>query len=204
MKFSMEWFKAALIRAVRTAAQVALGMLTVGMTISQVDWLIHDLKIDQQVQEMTKSILGKVGEMKTVVTKGASDIGAIRKGSAAQIKTYSELTKLGTDHESALAISKAMFEQKANPGSGSKAWKVGEDLVKSGKLVSQQQADYISKMRENSKRDAVRAITKNRNIATRKAIVDVIIKGKSAEEAISTLNDSRIEAGKRYLKAIQS
>lgn len=39
MKFTGEWFKAALIRAVRTAAQVALGMLTVGMTISQVDWL---------------------------------------------------------------------------------------------------------------------------------------------------------------------
>ena len=39
MKFTGEWLKAALIRAVRTAAQVALGMLTVGMTISQVDWM---------------------------------------------------------------------------------------------------------------------------------------------------------------------
>ena len=39
MKFTGEWLKAALIRAVRTAAQVALGMLTVGMTISQIDWI---------------------------------------------------------------------------------------------------------------------------------------------------------------------
>lgn len=39
MKFTLEWFKAAGIRMLRTAAQVALGMLTVGMTISEVDWL---------------------------------------------------------------------------------------------------------------------------------------------------------------------
>lgn len=38
MKFTAEWIKAALIRAIRTAAQVALGMLTVGMTLSEVDW----------------------------------------------------------------------------------------------------------------------------------------------------------------------
>lgn len=39
MKFTLEWFKAALVRMLRTAAQVALGMLTVGMTIREVDWL---------------------------------------------------------------------------------------------------------------------------------------------------------------------
>lgn len=39
MKFTLEWLKAALIRMIRTAAQVALGMITVGMTISQIDWL---------------------------------------------------------------------------------------------------------------------------------------------------------------------
>ena len=31
MKFTLEWFKAAAIRMIRTAAQVALGMITVGM-----------------------------------------------------------------------------------------------------------------------------------------------------------------------------
>ncbi len=34
----MEWFKAALIRALRTMAQTALSMLTVGMALSDVDW----------------------------------------------------------------------------------------------------------------------------------------------------------------------
>lgn len=34
-----EWFKAALIRALRTMAQTALSMLTVGMAIKDVDWL---------------------------------------------------------------------------------------------------------------------------------------------------------------------
>lgn len=33
-----DWFKAALIRAVRTMAQTALSMLAVGMAISDVDW----------------------------------------------------------------------------------------------------------------------------------------------------------------------
>ena len=34
-----EWFKAALIRALRTMAQTALSMLTVGMALSDVDWV---------------------------------------------------------------------------------------------------------------------------------------------------------------------
>lgn len=38
MKFTIEWFKAALIRMIRTAAQVALGMFTVGMAVHEVDW----------------------------------------------------------------------------------------------------------------------------------------------------------------------
>lgn len=34
-----EWLKAALIRALRTMAQTALSMLTVGMAIKDVDWV---------------------------------------------------------------------------------------------------------------------------------------------------------------------
>lgn len=44
MKFTVEWFKAALIRMLRTAAQVALGMFTVGMAVHEVDWL-HVLSV---------------------------------------------------------------------------------------------------------------------------------------------------------------
>lgn len=37
-KFTKEWLLSALARAIRTGAQVALSYLTVGMTISEVDW----------------------------------------------------------------------------------------------------------------------------------------------------------------------
>ena len=38
MKFTVEWCKAALIRALRTAAQVALSMFTLGMAMNEIDW----------------------------------------------------------------------------------------------------------------------------------------------------------------------
>ena len=44
MKFSKEWFMAALARAIRTAAQVALGMFTVGMALHEVNWM-HVLSV---------------------------------------------------------------------------------------------------------------------------------------------------------------
>lgn len=36
--FSAAWWRAAAIRAVRTAAQVAAGMITVGMAANEIDW----------------------------------------------------------------------------------------------------------------------------------------------------------------------
>lgn len=36
--FTAEWFKAALIRAIKTVAQTALGMITVGMAADEVNW----------------------------------------------------------------------------------------------------------------------------------------------------------------------
>ena len=39
MKFTQEFIKAALVRALKTAAQVALGMFTVGQMFSDIDWL---------------------------------------------------------------------------------------------------------------------------------------------------------------------
>lgn len=34
-----EWWKAAGVRAIKTAAQVVLGMITVGMAASEIDWI---------------------------------------------------------------------------------------------------------------------------------------------------------------------
>lgn len=36
---SVKWWKAAAVRAIKTAAQTALGMLTVGMAANEVDWV---------------------------------------------------------------------------------------------------------------------------------------------------------------------
>ena len=37
--FTKEWLKAALVRAVKTAAQVVLSMITIGAAIKDVDWV---------------------------------------------------------------------------------------------------------------------------------------------------------------------
>lgn len=36
---SLNWWKAATVRAIKTAAQVVLGMLTVGMAANEIDWM---------------------------------------------------------------------------------------------------------------------------------------------------------------------
>lgn len=41
---SGDWIKAALIRAIKTIAQTALGMITVGAAISEINWL-HILSV---------------------------------------------------------------------------------------------------------------------------------------------------------------
>lgn len=38
MRFTAKWFKAALIRALRTVAQTAVSMIAVGSAISEVNW----------------------------------------------------------------------------------------------------------------------------------------------------------------------
>lgn len=38
-KFTMDWVKAAAIRAIKTFAQSALSMITVGATITEINWL---------------------------------------------------------------------------------------------------------------------------------------------------------------------
>ena len=40
MKNFKKWIKCAGVRAVKTAAQTALGLITVGAVLSDIDWLI--------------------------------------------------------------------------------------------------------------------------------------------------------------------
>lgn len=64
MKFSKEWFMAALARAIRTAAQVALGMFTVGMALHEVNWL-HVLSVAAvaAIYSFLTSAVGKLPEL---------------------------------------------------------------------------------------------------------------------------------------------
>ena len=40
MTFTKQWWRAALVRAAKTMAQTAVGMLPAAATILQVDWLV--------------------------------------------------------------------------------------------------------------------------------------------------------------------
>lgn len=81
MKFTLEWFKAAAIRMIRTAAQVALGMLTVGMTVKEVDWLnILSVSLVAAVYSLLTSIitdLPETGNDGTVTILPGGEVGGI-------------------------------------------------------------------------------------------------------------------------------
>ena len=54
-----KWFKAALIRAVRTVAQTALSLFSVGMVISEVDWvMVASASVVAGVYSMLTSVAG--------------------------------------------------------------------------------------------------------------------------------------------------
>ena len=60
---SMAWWKAAGIRAARTAAQTAVGMITVGAALSEIDWL-HVVSVS--VVAAIMSLLMSVGGLTEV------------------------------------------------------------------------------------------------------------------------------------------
>ena len=75
MKFTMEWIKAAMIRAIRTAAQVALGMFTVGMAVHEVDWLnILSVTAVAAVYSLITSVATGLPELKDPVLTPEGDI----------------------------------------------------------------------------------------------------------------------------------
>ena len=93
MKFTLEWLKAAGIRMLRTAAQVALGMITVGMTIREVDWIsIASVSAVAAIYSLLTSVITDLPE---VGTDGAIKIEA--NGDVAGIDLDTEvLAKKGT------------------------------------------------------------------------------------------------------------
>lgn len=59
MKLTWEWFKAALVRMVRTMAQTALGMFTVGKAFNEVDWrYVASVAIVSGIYSLLTSVAG--------------------------------------------------------------------------------------------------------------------------------------------------
>ena len=57
--FTAEWLKAALIRAIKTIAQTALGMITVGMSMDEVKWsYVASVAVVAGVYSLLTSIAG--------------------------------------------------------------------------------------------------------------------------------------------------
>lgn len=72
MIFSKEWLKAAAIRAIKTIAQTALSMLTVGQAVIDVNW-INVLSISFVAGII--SILTSITGLPEVNTENNSDAG---------------------------------------------------------------------------------------------------------------------------------
>ena len=57
--FTKEWFKAALIRALKTVAQTAVSMITVGSAISEIQWgYVASVAVVAGIYSMLTSIAG--------------------------------------------------------------------------------------------------------------------------------------------------
>lgn len=68
-KVTIEWFKAAAIRALRTMAQTALGMLTIGAAINEVNWTnVFSVAFVSAVYSLLTSLATTLPEVPTHVT----------------------------------------------------------------------------------------------------------------------------------------
>ena len=57
--FTKEWFKAAAVRAIKTIAQTAVSMITVGSALSEINWpYVASVAIVAGVYSMLTSIAG--------------------------------------------------------------------------------------------------------------------------------------------------
>lgn len=57
--FTKEWFKCALIRAIKTVAQTAVSMITVGSAISEINWgYVASVAVVAGVYSMLTSVAG--------------------------------------------------------------------------------------------------------------------------------------------------
>ncbi len=100
MNFSKENFQAALIRAIRTMAQVALGYITVGATFSSIDWKnMVSVVLVSAIYSILTSIVtglpesGKDGTLQ-IDTSGEKDVYRLDVGSLESLGKKKSITLL--------------------------------------------------------------------------------------------------------------
>jgi len=98
-KLTMEWLHAALIRAIRTMAQTALGMFTIGAAVSEINWMnILSVAFVSGVYSILMSISTGLPESSTdgaivVDTSGEKDLYSIEiDGELAGLSSKSHVT----------------------------------------------------------------------------------------------------------------
>lgn len=81
MKTTLDWFKAAMIRMIKTAAQTALSLMTIGQMVSDIDWkTVLSVSLVAAVYSLLTSIvtgLPEVGSDGTVQIGASGDISGI-------------------------------------------------------------------------------------------------------------------------------
>lgn len=69
-KYNLNWLMAALIRAIRTVAQTALGMFTVGMAMDEVNWkYVVSVSLVAGIYSMLTSLATGLPEVETTTTE---------------------------------------------------------------------------------------------------------------------------------------
>jgi hypothetical protein len=74
-KVTLAWLRAAAIRAARTMAQTALGMLTIGAAISEINWVnVLSVAFVSGLYSVLTSVATKLPEVEEIPTDGTLQI----------------------------------------------------------------------------------------------------------------------------------
>lgn len=85
-----EWFKAAAIRAIKTAAQTALGLITVGAAVSDIDWVqVASVSAVAAIYSLLTSVAG-LPEVGATDTNPLAEILYTEEGQPVDSYTYTD------------------------------------------------------------------------------------------------------------------
>lgn len=95
-QMTMDWLHAAAIRAIRTMAQTALSMITLGLAITEIEWMhIVSVSIVSGVYSILTSLSTTLPE---VTTDGALEIDTSGEKDIYRLQLTSQLSDLADKH----------------------------------------------------------------------------------------------------------